>query len=141
EKYRHVGWEIFEAFVKHTAVEDGGGFSSIADVTHIPPPTRDNMESFWPVRLHDFLMTRLDISLIEQAEKLKYFYLLFWERSVLPLDQVVFNTEAHPFPRIELGNLFWTGWKRKGRDPSGFPLQDAVGEEQDTKVRPSSSSA
>jgi mannosyl-oligosaccharide alpha-1,2-mannosidase len=56
EKYRHVGWEIFEAFIKHTAVEDNGGFSSIGDVTHIPPPTRDNMESFWPVRLHNSLV-------------------------------------------------------------------------------------
>ena len=50
EKYRNFGWEIFEAFVKHTAVEDGAGFSSIGDVNRIPPPTRDNMESFWPVR-------------------------------------------------------------------------------------------
>jgi hypothetical protein len=59
EKYRHVGWEIFEAFIKHTAVEDSGGFSSIGDVTRIPPPTRDNMESFWPVRLHDSLVVGL----------------------------------------------------------------------------------
>jgi mannosyl-oligosaccharide alpha-1,2-mannosidase len=54
EKYRHMGWEIFESFIKHTAVEDGAGFSSIGDVTQIPPPTRDNMESFWPVRVHEF---------------------------------------------------------------------------------------
>jgi hypothetical protein len=71
---------------------------------------------------------------------LKYFYLLFGDRSVLPLDQVVFNTEAHPFPRIDLGNLFWTGWKRKGRDSRGFPLQHAVGEEQNTKAKQTSSS-
>jgi endoplasmic reticulum Man9GlcNAc2 1,2-alpha-mannosidase len=63
---------------------------------------------------------------------LKYFYLLFADRNLLPLDQVVFNTEAHPFPRIELGNLFWTGWKRKGRDSRGFPLRPAVDEEQVT---------
>lgn len=33
------------------------------------------------------------------AETLKYFYLLFEDDpSVLPLDQWVFNTEAHPLP-------------------------------------------
>jgi endoplasmic reticulum Man9GlcNAc2 1,2-alpha-mannosidase len=30
------------------------------------------------------------------------------------LDQVVFNTEAHAFPRFELGKLFETGWNRTG---------------------------
>ena len=43
---------------------------------------RDKMESFWP------------------AETLKYLYLLLDDSSpeVLPLDQFVFNTEAHPLP-------------------------------------------
>jgi endoplasmic reticulum Man9GlcNAc2 1,2-alpha-mannosidase len=49
EMYRRIGWDIFEAFVKHTAAPDDAGFSSIGDVNKIPPPTRDNMESFWPV--------------------------------------------------------------------------------------------
>ena len=31
------------------------------------------------------------------AETLKYLFLLFADDSVLPLDQIVFNTEAHPF--------------------------------------------
>jgi hypothetical protein len=33
------------------------------------------------------------------AETLKYLYLLFAPDSVLDLDKVVFNTEAHPFTR------------------------------------------
>lgn len=33
----------------------------------------------------------------------------------MPLDQIVINTEAHPFPRFGLGKLFSTGWKRKPR--------------------------
>lgn len=49
EIYRHWGWEMFQAFVKWTAVDDGEGFSSVSDVTKIPPPMRDNMESFWMV--------------------------------------------------------------------------------------------
>jgi len=38
---------------------------------------------------------------------------------VLPLDSIVINTEAHPLPRFELGNLFSTGWKRKDRGTDG----------------------
>lgn len=51
-----------------------------------------------------------DMSL--QAETLKYFFLLFSEDTILPLDEVVFNTEAHPFPKFEMGKLFKTGWSR-----------------------------
>ncbi|GME45288.1 putative endoplasmic reticulum mannosyl-oligosaccharide -alpha-mannosidase protein [Neofusicoccum parvum] len=96
-KYREWGWEMFQAFVKHTLVEDGSGFTSINDVTQIPPPSRDNMESFW------------------LAETLKYFYLLFGSNDVLPLTDIVFNTEAHPLPTFELGKLFKTGWERKAK--------------------------
>ncbi|KDN37775.1 hypothetical protein RSAG8_09930, partial [Rhizoctonia solani AG-8 WAC10335] len=32
------------------------------------------------------------------SETLKYLFLLFSDSTVLPLDEVVFNTEAHPFP-------------------------------------------
>lgn len=48
-----------------------------------------------------------------QAETLKYFYLLFSSDDLLPLTDVVFNTEAHPFPRFQMGKLFKTGWQRK----------------------------
>ena len=47
--YREWGWKIFESFVEYTAVPNGGGFSSVNDVDKIPPPSRDNMESFWLV--------------------------------------------------------------------------------------------
>ena len=50
---------------------------------------------------------------------MKYMYLLFGPNDVLPLDKVVFNTEAHAFPHFELGKLFKTGWKRKPRDAQG----------------------
>lgn len=29
------------------------------------------------------------------------------------------NTEAHPFPKFELGKLFKTGWTRRPRDADG----------------------
>ncbi|KAL0352859.1 UNVERIFIED_CONTAM: Mannosyl-oligosaccharide 1,2-alpha-mannosidase MNS3 [Sesamum angustifolium] len=78
-KYREWGWEIFEAFEKYTKV-DSGGYTSLDDVTVLPPHRRDKMETF-------FL-----------GETLKYLYLLFGDRNALPLDKYVFNTEAHPLP-------------------------------------------
>ena len=59
---------------------DTGGYASLDDVTVLPPPKRDMMETF-------FL-----------GETLKYLYLLFSEPSLVPLDKVIFNTEAHLFP-------------------------------------------
>lgn len=74
------GWSIFEAIEKYSKVRTGG-YSSIHDIRrkgHIE--FSDKMETF-------FL-----------AETLKYLYLLFGPEEVLPLDQYVFNTEAHPLP-------------------------------------------
>ncbi|CAI6342036.1 unnamed protein product [Periconia digitata] len=100
--YREWGWDMFSSFVTHTLVENGGGFTSVSDVTRVPPPSRDNMESFW------------------LAETLKYFYLLFSERDFLPLEDVVYNTEAHPFPRFDAKKKrFSTGWERLPRDEKG----------------------
>ncbi|KAJ5833839.1 glycoside hydrolase [Penicillium riverlandense] len=92
--YRKWGWEIFKAFQKHTIVADGEGYTSLNDVTKVPPTQRDNMESFW------------------LAETLKYLYLLFSPREYLPLTEVVFNTEAHVLPRFNQ-TKFQTGWKRR----------------------------
>lgn len=80
-KYREWGWEIFEAFEKHTKVKSGG-YTSLDDVTVLPPPRRDKMETF-------FL-----------GETLKYLYLLFGENDIIPLDEFIFNSEAHPLPII-----------------------------------------
>ncbi|KAI9789768.1 MAG: mannosyl-oligosaccharide alpha-1,2-mannosidase [Peltula sp. TS41687] len=104
EKYRHWGWEMFQSFVDHTAVNHSG-YTSLDNVNEIPARKRDNMESFW------------------LAETLKYFYLLFSPPDLLPLDRIVINTEAHIFPRFELGKLFSTGWKRKPRGSDGNLLQ------------------
>jgi len=49
EVYREWGWEMFSAFKNHTRIEGGGGYTSVNDVTKVPPPSRDNMESFWLV--------------------------------------------------------------------------------------------
>jgi hypothetical protein len=47
--YREWGWKIFQSFVEYSTMELGEGFSSLNNVNQIPPPRRDNMESFWLV--------------------------------------------------------------------------------------------
>ncbi|KAI5795206.1 glycoside hydrolase [Geopyxis carbonaria] len=105
EIYREWGWKIFEAFVNHTKVESGG-YTSLDSVIDHHAPKRDNMESFW------------------LAETLKYLYLLFSPDDLLPLDKVVFNTEAHPLPVFEMGTRFKTGWNRLPRDLNGNIIPD-----------------
>lgn len=114
--YREWGWEIFQAFNKHTLVEDGEGYSSVNDVNSVLPSMRDNMESFWLVsQIHlSKFFPRGRADALFQAETLKYLYLLFSPEDLLPLKRVVFNTEAHVLPKIELGK-FSTGWARKPR--------------------------
>ncbi|GAB7347713.1 hypothetical protein MBLNU459_g5271t1 [Dothideomycetes sp. NU459] len=92
--YREWGWTIFEAFKKHTGLDEGEGYTSLNNVNQLPPSRRDNMESFW------------------LAETLKYLYLLFSPVDFLPLTDVVFNTEAHIFPRVKQ-KKYRTGWERK----------------------------
>lgn len=77
--YQDWGWRAFEAIEKYAKLSDG--YSSVNSVKKIPTTYRDLMESFY------------------LAETLKYLYLLLADdQSELPLDQWVFNTEAHPLP-------------------------------------------
>jgi len=76
--YQEWGWEIAQAIEKYAKVPSGG-YSSLDNIDYGPSRSRDKMESF-------FL-----------AETLKYLFLLFDNtRSQLPLDNFIFNTEAHP---------------------------------------------
>jgi hypothetical protein len=47
--YREWGWQIFQAWLEWSTVPFGEGFTSLNNVNGIPPPRRDNMESFWLV--------------------------------------------------------------------------------------------
>uniref|UniRef100_A0A3Q1I5N7 alpha-1,2-Mannosidase n=2 Tax=Anabas testudineus TaxID=64144 RepID=A0A3Q1I5N7_ANATE len=79
-KYREWGWEAVEALEEHCRVESG--FSGIRDV-YTMTVSHDNMQQSF------FL-----------SETLKYLYLLFSDDDLLPLEDWVFNTEAHPLPVI-----------------------------------------
>lgn len=117
--YREWGWKIFQSFMKHTAIYDETakvvGYSSIANINSVVSPgsnnkplmagsnvARDNMEGFW------------------LSETLKYLYLLFEDEvsEWNDLEKVVLNTEAHIFPRFDIGTegkVWKTGWSRKER--------------------------
>jgi len=89
ERWREAGWRMFLAFERHARVPSGGYASVEWDVTaqssgasqdQAGVRQRDKMESFW------------------LGETLKYLFLLFDDQGLLPIDEVVFNTEAHPLP-------------------------------------------
>lgn len=107
-KYRDWGWNIFQAMEKYA--KKAAGYSGTYDVEEVPSPPPDDVQQSW------FL-----------AETLKYLFLLFSDDGVLPLDEWVFNTEAHPMrvwaevpaPWLEWGWLeeavppgWVTAWKR-----------------------------
>eukprot|EP01087_Luapelamoeba_hula_P012843 TRINITY_DN3627_c0_g1_i2.p1 TRINITY_DN3627_c0_g1~~TRINITY_DN3627_c0_g1_i2.p1 ORF type:complete len:576 (-),score=76.37 TRINITY_DN3627_c0_g1_i2:85-1812(-) len=79
-KYREWGWKIFEAFRDNTRVETG--YAGLRDVNNAGNK-QNPQQSFF------------------MAETLKYLFLLFSDDSVIPLDQWVFNTEAHPLPIMD----------------------------------------
>jgi len=83
DRYREYGWKIFQSIEKYSRVESGG-YASILNVDDVDSEKIDTMETFL------------------LSETLKYLYLLFSDSSVLPLNEYVFNTEAHPLPIFEL---------------------------------------
>ncbi|KAI4382027.1 hypothetical protein MLD38_008039 [Melastoma candidum] len=83
ETYKEWGWDIFQAFEKNSRVETG--YVGLRDVNS---GVKDNM-------MQSFFL----------AETLKYLYLLFSPPSVIPLDEWVFNTEAHPLRIINRNDV------------------------------------
>jgi len=81
-RYRQYGWNIFQSIQKHCRVETGG-YAGVINVDEAPAQKEDKMETFF------------------MSETLKYLYLLFTDFDVLPLNEYVFNTEAHPLPIFE----------------------------------------
>lgn len=86
QKYRDWGWDAVQALEKHCRTPTG--YSGLKNVYHTDPVKDDVQQSF-------FL-----------AETLKYLYLLFSDDTLLPLDEWVFNTEAHPLPVKDRNSLY-----------------------------------
>merc|ERR1712137_181670 len=86
-KYRDWAWSAFQAIETHCRTS--AGYAGLRDVTSSNPQKDDTQQSF-------FL-----------AETLKYLYLIFCDDDVIPLDNYVFNTEAHPLGIIREPLEFW----------------------------------
>ncbi|KAJ7115276.1 glycoside hydrolase [Mycena epipterygia] len=78
-RYREYAWGIFQAIEKHCRLP-GGGYATVLDVDTVPVRHDDKQETFY------------------LSETLKYLFLTFADGGVLPLDEYVLNTEAHPLP-------------------------------------------
>ena len=78
QKYRDYAWNATQAIIRHCRSDVG--YASISNTNDLRSPKYDLMETF-------FL-----------AETLKYLYLIFSSDDLMPLNEWVFNTEAHPFP-------------------------------------------
>jgi mannosyl-oligosaccharide alpha-1,2-mannosidase len=76
QRYRDWGWAILGALERHCRKD--AGYSGTGNVQEVPPRS-DDVQQSW------FL-----------AETLKYLYLLYRDDAAMPLDEWVFNTEAHP---------------------------------------------
>lgn len=109
-KYRNWGYKIFLAFREYTRMDDtnpkypNGGYGSINDVT---VKSKDDI-TFRGDKMESFFL----------AETLKYLYLLFTDDDIIDINKYVFNTEAHPLPRLtakEADKLF-----QKEEEEDGF---------------------
>ena len=78
QRYRDWAWEAAMGIQNNCRTEHG--FSGIRNVYDLSSPKDDVQQSFL------------------LAETFKYLYLIFSDESLMPLDQWVFNTEAHPLP-------------------------------------------
>eukprot|EP01130_Rhizamoeba_saxonica_P005708 TRINITY_DN2267_c0_g1_i1.p1 TRINITY_DN2267_c0_g1~~TRINITY_DN2267_c0_g1_i1.p1 ORF type:complete len:601 (+),score=157.02 TRINITY_DN2267_c0_g1_i1:39-1841(+) len=74
--WREYGWKAFEAMEKVS--RSTYGYSGLRDARKAQPDKDDVQQSYY------------------LAESMKYLYLLFAPDDVIPLDEFVFNTEAHP---------------------------------------------
>ncbi|CAE7865091.1 MNS3 [Symbiodinium necroappetens] len=83
--YRNWGQRMLCAFHRS---KTPFGFASLHNVNH-PTKKRDDMPSFFV------------------AETLKYLFLLFSDDAILPLDQFVLGTEAHPVPLLQTLRASW----------------------------------
>ncbi|KAF4517999.1 hypothetical protein B566_EDAN012757 [Ephemera danica] len=111
QMYRDWGWEVLlvsnddcflledlitrkisQALEKYCRTDSG--YSGIKNVYEDPPEKDDIQQSF-------FL-----------AETLKYLYLLFSDDNVVPLDQWVFNTEAHPLPIKDANSMYRLAYRQ-----------------------------
>lgn len=80
QKYQEWAWKLATA-THDICKTNSGGFSEVIDVDFSSKP------SLYDYQPADFL-----------SGTLKYLYLIFSEKTLLPLDKWIFNSRGHPLP-------------------------------------------
>eukprot|EP00392_Amoebophrya_sp_AT5.2_P010264 g10321.t1 len=102
-RFKQMGHFIWEA-LREQAFLPGLGFCTVPDVTQFPNVARS-------CPMHTFVL----------GETLVYLYMLFRDHSTGPLlnlNEWVFNTEAHPLPRMEAEDARWEDARSADRSSS-----------------------
>ena len=100
--WREVGWKMFRAIDRFCEAKHG--YSGVFGIGVWRPTPDDSQQSFW------------------LAETLKYSYLLFSDDDVLPLNEWVFNTEAHPLKIRKRDPLdIWRSYEEQHGQPAWLP--------------------
>ncbi|KAH8397844.1 hypothetical protein KR222_003586 [Zaprionus bogoriensis] len=109
QKYRDWGWEAVLALEKHCRTAHG--YCGLRNVYQQEPQKDDVQQSFFLAETLKVIAYSSDTFdsygvVFTSVSFLQYLYLLFSDDSVLPLDEWVFNTEAHPLP-IKGANIYY----------------------------------
>lgn len=101
QKWRDMAWDMMRSIQRYCATPNG--YAGLTDVSKGKgAPSKEDAEKLADPEKLDFVDAGLQhVDLQESffiAETLKYFMLIFADDELLPLDQWVFNTEAHPMP-------------------------------------------
>lgn len=90
QMWRDIAWSIFQSLSE--VLETGSGWASLSDVNARPiGEGQGRWAAAWENEQGSFLY----------AEVFKYLYLTFAAPTYYSLDEWVFNTEAHPFRRLD----------------------------------------
>jgi mannosyl-oligosaccharide alpha-1,2-mannosidase len=93
-QYRKWAYTIFQSFKKYCRLPKKG-YASLGNVDDVSTADENLASSNWRDHMESFFL----------AETMKYFYLIFADDSLIPLDKYVLNTEAHPLA-IDLDTSF-----------------------------------
>lgn len=95
-KYREYGWNIFQAIEKHCKIESGG-YASVMNVDELPVEHEDKMETFMMVCACFCNKKTALITHPIQSETLKYLFLLFSDKDIVPLSGPFVCCKILPF--------------------------------------------
>ncbi|KAI9024671.1 hypothetical protein DFJ74DRAFT_665770 [Hyaloraphidium curvatum] len=123
QRYRDWAWQIMRAIQTWCATPDG--YAGLSDVStdggiRIGTKERAKLEDPGEMDFSDAGLPHVDLQeSFFIAETMKYLLLTFADDDLLPLDEWVFNTEAHPLPVARKGKHGKKAKKKKRKAENG----------------------